>query len=283
MGNKIDPKIEVLRQFRKYEDTLYSYLKEDFKTKDSEYIKFYLIPKKYMVALTEIFKYKDNIKELNELNIYLDNPENLDEKEKQIIIEDLINDFKKKNYSIFDIQIELKKVKNKKMQDEENNNSLKLNDEGEFIPLTSKIWKTICHYYNNDIELCKDGFINKGELSIKTEKKRIDTFFVEEETGDSIYHFCLIMNNENDSQNVVSFLKNNSIKFLLDKLEIKHFGQDIEKYKFSKMTKTIPYEIEGIGNLYIEVYFIGLHIFHENNIYFIPKKKNLFSKSSNNK
>ena len=273
MGNKIDPKIEVLRQFRKYEDILYSYLKEDYKTKDSEYIKFYLIPKKYVVVLTEMFKYKDNIKELNELNAYLDNPENLDKKEKETIIEDLINDFKKKNNSIFDIQIELKKVKNKKMQDEENNKSLKLNDEGEFIPLTNKIWKTICHYYNNDIELCKDGFINKGELSIKTEKKRIDTFFIEEETGDFIYHFCLIMNNENDLNNVISFLKNNSIKFLLDKLEIKHVGQDIEKYKFSKMTKTIPFEIERIGNLCIEVYFIGLHMFHENNIYFIPKKK----------
>ena len=273
MGNKIDPKIEVLRQFRKYENTLYSYLKEDYITQNSEFMKFYLVPNTYIVALTETFKYKNNIKELNELNVYLDSHENIDEKENEIIIKDLINEFKKKNNSIFDIQIKFKKVKNEEMLDNNKKDSLKLNDEGAFLPLTSNIWKTICHYYNNDIELCRKGFINKGELSIKTEKQRVDTLFVEEETGDSIYHFCLIMNNVIDSLKVISFLKSNSIKFLLDKLEIKHVGLDIENNKFSKMNKTIPPEVKEIGNLSIEVYFVGFHIFHEQNIYFIPKKK----------
>ena len=273
MGNKIDPKIEVLRQFRKYEDKLYSYLKEDFNTKNAEKIQFYLIQKKYVAILTETFKYKDNIKDLDELNIYFDSQDNLNEKDKEMIIENLINIFKEKNHVIFDIQIELKKVKNKQMLDKENNNSFKLNEEGEFIPLTSNIWKTISHFYKNDIELCKEGFINKGEISIRTEDKRVDTFFVEEETGDLIYHFCLIMNKIIDSQKVISFLKSNSIKFLLDKLEIKHVGQDIKNNKFSGIIKTIPSEIKEIGNLCIEVYFIGFHMFHEENIYFIPKEK----------
>ena len=273
MGNKIDPKLEVLRQFRKYEDTLYSYLKEDFKIKDTEKLQFYLIQKKYVVILTETFKYRNNIKELDDLNIYFDSHENLNEKDKEMIIEELINEFKKKNHSIFDIQIELKKVKNKNMLDKENNNSFKLNEEGEFIPLTSNIWKTICNFYKNDIELCKEGFINKGEISIRTEDKRVDTFFVEEETGDFIYHFCLIMNNIIDSQKVISFLKSNSIKFLLDKLEIKHVGLEIQNNKFSRIIKTIPSEINEIANLCIEVYFIGFHMFHDKNIYFIPKEK----------
>ena len=271
MGNKIDPKIEVLRQFRKYESTLYSYLKVDYNTKDSENLKFYLIPDKYAVALTGMFKYKDNIKELDELNTYLDCEDNLKEKEKEMIIEDLLNEFKKKNNSIFEIQIEVEKVKNKEMLDEKN--SFKLNNEGVFIPLTSNIWKAICQFYNNDIKLRRYGFINKGELSIITENKRIDTLFVEEETGDHIYHFCLIMKNEIDSNKVISFLKRNSIKFLLDKLEIKHVGLDIENNKFSKINKTIPSDTKAIGNLHIEVYFIGFHIFHEKNIYFIPKEK----------
>ena len=137
MGNKIDPKIEVLRQFRKYENTLYSYLKVDYNTKDSENLKFYLIPNKYAVALTGMFKYKDNIKELDELNTYLDCEDNLKEKEKEMIIEDLLNEFKKKNNSIFEIQIEVEKVKNKEMLDEKN--SFKLNNEGAFIPLTSNM------------------------------------------------------------------------------------------------------------------------------------------------
>ena len=96
MGNKIDPTIEVLRQFRKYEDKLYSYLKEDFNTKNAEKMLFYLIQIKYVVILIETFKYKNNIKGLDELNIYLDSHENLNEKEKEMIIEDLINEFKKK-------------------------------------------------------------------------------------------------------------------------------------------------------------------------------------------
>ena len=93
MGNKIDPKIEVLRQFRKYENILYSYLKEDYNSQASENMKFYLISNKYIVALTEMFKYKNNIKELDELNTYLD-CEDLEEKE--MIIENLLNEFKKK-------------------------------------------------------------------------------------------------------------------------------------------------------------------------------------------
>ena len=161
MGNKIDPKIEVLRQFRKYENTLYSYLKEDYNSKASENMKFYLISNKYIVALTEMFKYKNNIKELDELNTYLD-CEDLEEKE--MIIENLLNEFKKKNNSIFEIQIEFKKVKNQEMLDEKN--SFKLDEEGAFIPLTSNIWKAICQYYKNDINLSRYGFINKGELSI---------------------------------------------------------------------------------------------------------------------
>ena len=268
MGNKIDPKIEVLRQFRKYENILYSYLKEDYNSKASENMKFYLISNKYIVALTEMFKYKNNIKELDELNTYLD-CEYLEEKE--MIIENLLNEFKKKNNSIFEIQIEFKKVKNQEMLDEKN--SFKLDEEGAFIPLTSNIWKAICHYYKNDINLSRYGFINKGELSILSENKRVDTLFVEEETGDYIYHFCLIMNSIIDSKKVISFLKSNSIKFLLDKLKIKHVGLDIQNNKFSRIIKTIPSEIKEIGNLSIEVYFIGFHIFHEKNIYFIPKKK----------
>lgn len=271
MGNKIDSTIEVLRQFRKYEDELYLYLKEDYSTQNSEKLKFYLIPKKYVDALTEIFKYKNNIKGLDELNIYLDCQENL--KENEIIIRDLINIFKDKNNIIFDNKIELKKVKNKEMFDKENNNCFKLNEEGAFIPLTSNIWKAICKYYKNDIELFREGFINKGELSIITENNRVDTFFVEKETGDFIYHFCLIMNNIYDSEKVISFLKSNSIKFLLDKLDIKYVGIDIKKYKFSKIIKKIPLEIKEIGNINIEIYFIDFYSFHEENIYFIPKKK----------
>jgi hypothetical protein len=214
MGNNLENHIEILRKFKKYEDTFYSYLYVKDNYKEINDLTFFLISKNYISSIIDVLKYKNNIDDLNQLNIYYDSNENKEEMEE--IIKMIKSQYINNNFKEFKFKID--KVKNKKMFKPNNKKELKLDEEGLFIPLIFNSWIEIKELYGCDEEVERKGFLNNGEVSIITEdNKRIDTFFVHQSTGDIIYHFCFF---GDKFKKLISYLKKKSIKSLLDNLGI---------------------------------------------------------------
>ena len=285
----MDNQITVLRNFKKYEDNFYSIL-SNITQELKDNLEFYIVPKIYIHEFYETFSYIKNAEDITLLNIYADSQEKT--LENKIITKDLVNNIKEKNYSIFKYNVGLKKIKNKiliKEKTKDNNYIFKLNEEGLFIPLSFDIWDKFKRYYNCDIILKREGFSNNGEIFIRTEKNRIDSFFIHNRTGDTVYHFCFIIKDFFFLEKLASYFKNNSVKTFLDALNIKHVGDEIENDKFKIIEKQISSDILDLGNNKLYIVFLDNYNFHneeKKNICYIKKdlKKSTmcFSDDNNN-
>ena len=97
--------IKVLKQFKEYEDKIYSDLSPDTaELQDNLY--YYLIPKKYIIDFNYYFYYWKNFSEVERLNFYLKTPQT---DENIIITKKIIDDIKKDNAQIFNFGINRKK------------------------------------------------------------------------------------------------------------------------------------------------------------------------------
>ena len=259
---KMEIPIKVLKEFKEYEDKIYSELSpSNEELQDNLY--FYLIPNKYISDFNEYFYYWKNISDLGQLNIYLNSEKN---DENIVITKKIIDDLKLNNQQIFDYGIKLKKIKNKKLIDKiidcDKYIFKRYNEEGLFVPLTYEMWHRFKKHYKCDIELKRKGFINHGEIFIITEDLRLDTYFIHRRTQDIIYHFCFIMEDIFKFNKLVKYLKYNSVKQFLDKIEIKHIGKEINSEKFIKKEIVIPSFIKELGNYKIIVIFLDSYNFH---------------------
>ena len=76
----------------------------------------------------------------------------------------------------------------------------------------------------------------RGEFIIRIGDSRIDSFFIHNRTnrtGDVIYHFCFIEDNSWILAKLYNYFKSNSLKEFLDKLNIKHIGDEIRSNKIN--------------------------------------------------
>ena len=214
-GIKMDKRINLLRNFQLYENSLYSYFSY-FNQKKAfliENLSFYLVPKDYIIEFCKFFDYKNNFKDLEQLNIYCNNIN--EEVSNKKIVKQLINNLKtsikSSNPSAFTKNEKLQKIVNRNIIKEKKGEGyiFKLNKDGLFIPLTYAIWVEFIKYYKVDIELkMKDSFSNNGELFIITEEnKRLDTFFLRGRTKDIIHHYCFIVEKEENFQKNVNIIE----------------------------------------------------------------------------
>ena len=283
---KMERQIKVLKEFKKYEDTLFSYFTQTNSLVDN--LQFYIVPKSYILDFYETFRYNKNIKELEQLNIYYDSPDKTVENKE--ITKGIIYGLKSNNYYIFKYDIYLRKIINKVLIDKVTNDNkyiFKVDKDGLFIPLTLEIWDKFQRYYKCDITLNREGFSNKnGEIIIRIEDSRIDSFFIHNRTGDVIYHFCFIQDNSWILDKLYNYFKSNSLKEFLDKLNIMHVGEGIENNKFIKIEKIIPADIEEIGSNKINIIFLDNYNFHDvdNSKYYYIKdlKKSVFGDINDN-
>ena len=232
-GIKLEKKIIVLRNFQIYEKSLYSYF--SYFNNDSPFLiqnlKFYLVPKDYIIDFCKTFNYKTNFDNIKELNVYYEHIEK-DADNKQIA-QDLIKDIKKKSNPAYK-NAKFKKIINNKIIKEKTScggYELNLNKDGLFIPLTYSVWIIFKKYHNCDIELECESFSNNGELFIITEEERLDTFFVRSRTKDKIHHYCFIINTKENLENMIIYFKQNSVKNLLDMFNIRNI-EEKEEHKF---------------------------------------------------
>ena len=266
MGSSNDIKMEipikVLKEFKEYEDKIYSQLSPT-NTELQDDLDFYLVPKEYINDFNDYFHYFKNIRELGLLNLYLKSDKN---DENIVITKNLIKDLKKNNQHIFDFGIKLKEISNKilidKKVDRDKYIFKRYNEEGLFVPLTYEVWHRFEKHYKCDIELKRKGFINHGEIFIISEDTRLDTYFIHRRTLDIIYHFCLIMEDIIEFNKLVKYLKYNSVKQFFDKIEIKHVGEEINSDKFIEKEIVIPSFIKELGNYKIKVIYLDSYNFH---------------------
>ena len=262
---KMKVPIKVLKEFKEYEDKIYSDLSPDT-DELQDHLYFYLIPKKYIIDFNYYFYYWKNFSELGTLNFYLKSPQT---EENIIITKKIISDIKEENPQIFDFGIKLKKINNKILIEKGvdcDKYIFKLdNEKSLFVPLTADMWNILKKYYRCDIELKRSSFINHGEIFIITEEKRLDTYFIHRRTFDKIYHFCLIMEDYFEFKKLVKYLKYHSVKQFFDKLEIKHIGEEIDSEKFIKKKIIIPDFIIELAKYEITVMFLDSYNFHEYN------------------
>ena len=259
---KMDNQLKVLRTFKKYEDLLFSYFSKEKILEDN--LKFYIVPKKYVVEFYDTFNYNKNMKELEQLNIYYDSPEKTDENKQ--ITKDIISGIKEDNYYVFEYNIGLRKIQNKNLIEKITNDNkyiFKLNKEGLFIPLTYEIWDKMNRYYKCDIILEREGFVHNGEISIKTEEHRIDSFFIHNRTGDIIYHFCFIINDSFYLDKLYDYFKINNVKEFLDKFNIKHIENEIKYQKFQVFEPQNVSNIIDLKNHKLKIYFLDYYNFHK--------------------
>ena len=283
---KMERQIKVLKEFKKYEDELFSYFTQTNSLLDN--LQFYIVPKNYILEFYETFRYNKNIKELEQLNIYYDTPDKTVENKE--ITKGIIYGLKNNNYYIFKYDINLRKIINEVLIDKVTNDNkyiFKIDKDGLFIPLTFGIWEKFQRYYKCDITLKREGFVNKnGEIIIRIEDSRIDSFFIHNRTGDVIYHFCFIEDNSWILYKLYNYFKLNSIKEFLDILNIKHVGEEIGNSKFMKIEKIIPADIEEIGNNKINIIFLDNYNFHDvddSKYYYIKDlKKSIFGDINEN-
>jgi hypothetical protein len=158
---------------------------------------------------------------------------------------------------------------------------IKLNQEGSYIPLTPKFWNLFTLHCEFDMSIVKKGFINNGEIFILTEEeKRIDCFFTLYKTKDIIYHYCLIMSDFPNYENVVQFFKMNEHKYTARYL-ISICGIPIDEVKhFKKFQRQIPKQVSIIERYHITFYFVDSFKFNDskerNFEYFKNKEKKLY-------
>ena len=265
-GIKLEKKIIVLRNFQLYENSLYSYF--SYFNNDSPFLiqnlKFYLVPKDYIIDFCNTFNYKTNFDYIKELNNYIENIKGSKYNEK--VIQKLIDDIKKESNPAYK-NAKFKKIINNKIIKEKTScggYELNLNKDGLFIPLTYSVWIIFKKYYNCDIELECESFSNNGELFIITEEERLDTFFVLSRTKDKIHHYCFIINTKDNLENMIIYFKQNSVKNLLDMFNIRNI-EEKEEHKF--LEKKIDMS-EIIPNCEISVYYLDTFNFHDDDCYF---------------
>ena len=254
--------IKVLKEFKEYEDKIYSELSPtNMELQDN--LDFYLVPKKYISDFNEYFDYYKNICNLDLLNLFLkavNNDENI------VITKNIIKNLKKFKQHIYDYGIKFKKISNKILIDKTVDYDKYIfrtdKEEGLFVPLTYEIWHRFEKHYKCDIELKRRGFINHGEIFIITEDTRLDTYFNHRRTLDIIYHFCLIIEDIFKFNKLVKYLKYNSVKHFFDIIEIKHVGEEINSEKFIKKEIVIPSFIKELGNYTITVIYLDSYDFH---------------------
>ena len=260
-NNQIARPLKALRNFKKYEDLFYSYLKKN--SQNFNNLDFYLVPKNYIRSFIKRFDYIQNISELNNLNLYHDTDENLPEN--KIIEKDIINNLSTKYKNIIESNFKLDKINNQILFTKEKSEMIfKLNKEGLFIPLSLNIWDKLSRYYGYDVVLKRKGYARKGELFILTEEKRIDVFFKNIKTKDIIYHFCFKMDDNNNFNKLKNYFKANSAKELLHLLNIKYIGNQYKNKRFACIDMEVPTYVNGIGGHKLNIYYLDSYIFKEN-------------------
>ena len=212
---KLCQQIEVLKEFRRYESEFYTYF---YKNELKEDLHFYLVPKNYIINLCSKFDYSKNTKELDNLLLYM---KHIDaEKENKKILNIIINCLKNSNQAIINNNEKLPKINNESIIIKRDNNIyFKISSDCSYIPLNKDIWKTFLDNYDSDIILEKKGFVNNGEIFLEIEYKRLDCFFTLFETNDIIYHYCFVLDDIKEYDNLIKYLKGknpiNSVRYLL--------------------------------------------------------------------
>lgn len=247
--------LKILIEFRKYEKELYKYL---FGFPDiKEDMTFYFISKNYIKYFLLLFNFSNFSKELDELILYLESPDdnyNNISKTRNTLLRSLNNKI--------DSSLTMEKINNKKMLEKFESEKIffmKINQEGSFVPLTKNIWELFSDYYGYDVILIKKGFINEGEIFILTEEeKKIDCFFIYFHTKDLIYHYSFVMDNLIDFNTLITHFKNKgpnfSARYLIGISEI-----DIKNTKnFQKFKKKIPESL----NFDVTIYFVDSFYFN---------------------
>ena len=270
-GILIPKQIEILKEFRKYERTLYTYFFDS--EKKIEDIAFYFIPTEYIIKFCKDFKYSQNSEELDQLIVYTEAEKNSCNK----TIIDLILDNLK--YRI-NIRKDFEKIINDNLIMKELNNSyvLKFSKDGSFIPLTAEFWNLFTNHCEYDKLITKKGFVNNGEIFIPTEEEnKIDCFFTLYKTKDLIYHYCFIMDTP-DFDTVVSYFKWEGHKYTARYL-ISISGIEIDRVKqYKKSKKKIPKHVSNIEGYDITIYFVDSFKFHDS-----EDKNFLYFKNNNEK
>ena len=190
----IEKQIEMLKEFRKYEIELYTYLLGS--SNDYKEIEFYFISKEYIINFCKDYNYSDNSNEIDLLITYLEEEETL---ENNLILKTLLESIKYKT----NIKKEFEPINNIDLIYNSNNPYIiKFNKEGSFIPLTKEMWDLFAKYCQYDIIITHQGFVNNGEifiLSIEAQNK-IDCFFTLYKTKGLIYHYCFVMDTPEDTK-----------------------------------------------------------------------------------
>ena len=269
---KLCRQLEVLKEFRRYESEFYSYFYGDQLKED---LNFYLIPKTYINNALSKYDYSKNIKDLDNLILYMKSIN--EERENKLIINIIINDLKRSNDDIITNNINLPKIKNENIIIRRDSNIFfEVKEDYSFIPLTKDIWKILYNNYNSDLILEKKGFVNNGEIYIEIEYKRIDCFFTLFKTKDLIYHYCFVLDDLTEYENFIKYLKGNKVvntaRYLLSILNIDIMAQNT----FEKFKKIIYNVDKLIDNYDITIYFFGSFRFKDSpeNLELLRNNKN---------
>jgi len=258
-GPNLSIQLNLLKEFKKYEMFIYScFFDSSYENKD---IDFYFVPKEYIINFCSCFNYSKYSNDLEQLIIYMETteiPENI------IIQDELIKNL---NEDI-GTSLTLDKINNMSLLKKYVSNDIfyiNFSKEGSFIPLTLDIWNLFSNNYKYDVILKKKGFIIHGEIFIITEEeKKIDCFFTLFSKNDLIYHYCFVMDDYNEFENLIKFFNMKEekycVKYLLAILKI-----DIANIKnFQKFKIQIPKNVSIIDKYYITIYFIDSFKFHLN-------------------
>lgn len=258
-GSKLPMPLNLLTEFKKYEIFIYSYLFDS--SKENNDIDFYFVPKEYIINFCSYFNYSKHSNDLEQLILYMESEET---PENSIIKNDLIINLKES----IDKNLTLDKINNMSLLKKHVSNEIfyiNFSKQGSFIPLTLDIWNLFSDNYKYDVILKKNGFIIHGEIFIiSEEEKKIDCFFTLFNQNDLIYHYCFVMDDYNEFENLIKFFKMNEekyyVKYLLSILKI-----DIANVKnFQKFKIQIPKNVSIIEKYYITIYFIDSFKFHLN-------------------
>ena len=257
--SSLSKQLKLLIEFKKYEIFIYSYLFDS--SKEEKDIDFYFVPKEYIINFCSCFNYSKISNDLEQLIIYMETsstPEN------RVIANNLIDILNK----TIDSCIILDKINNMSILKKYISNDIffiNFNKEGSFIPLTFDIWNLFSNYYKYDVILKKKGFIIHGEFFIiSEEEKKIDCFFTLFKQNDLIYHYCFVMDDLNEFENIIKFFNMKEdkycVKYLLTILNI-----DIVNVKeFQKFKMQIPKNVSIIEKYYTTIYFIDSFKFNSN-------------------
>ena len=246
----IEKQIEMLKEFRKYEIALYTYLLGS--SNDYKEIEFYFISKEYIINFCKDYNYFDNSNEIDLLITYLEGEETL---ENNLILKTLLESIKYKT----NIKKEFEPINNTDLIYNSNNPYIiKFNKEGSFIPLTKEMWDLFAKYCQYDIIITHQGFVNNGEIFILLieAQNKIDCFFTLYKTKDLIYHYCFVMDTPEDTKTVVNYFKWEGHKYTARYL-ISICGIEIDKVKeYQKFKIKIPKYVSNIEKYDMTLFFV---------------------------